>query len=216
MAGIVPLLHHLQPPGSIGPVRADRFSPYFETPEAFGIEVVPARPYAHLHDGPPEALADLAYHFDIVTDAPEAAAARAAPLIAAVRAWRDRRSRAELSVAGGRVTDSRGTESRTHRLSECEARLLDLCATICGEATLAGHIGREFGAEAFAPALARLQELGLVFVEGRSCLALPLRQPGFTAAPRWDEIRAAPEAAFAFACPDRFAPAPSREPAAAG
>jgi len=34
---LIPKIAHLQAPSGIGPVRIDRFAPYYETPEAFGI-----------------------------------------------------------------------------------------------------------------------------------------------------------------------------------
>ena len=40
---ILPLLHHLQPPSGFAPLRFDRFSPYFDQAEQFGISDM--RPY---------------------------------------------------------------------------------------------------------------------------------------------------------------------------
>lgn len=214
IAALVPLLHHLQPPGSVGPVRADRFSPYFETPEAFGISVRPAPAYAHLIDGPPEAVAAAAYHFEIDEGDPGAAADRAAPAIAALADWRRRARPATLAVDGRVVADTRGPAPLSHRLSACEARVVEICATVCGEATLGERIGREFGPGALGPAMERLRRLGLVMEERAAYLALPLRQPGFVSAPRWEDIRRAPDASFAARRPHLFVPAAAQAPAA--
>jgi len=61
---LLPLIHHLQPPVSPCPVVIDRFSPYFEHPERYGITEL--RPFAFYRgvyedDFP---LAKLAYHFE--------------------------------------------------------------------------------------------------------------------------------------------------------
>ncbi len=62
MLDLIPLLHHLQPPGGLGGLSIDRFSPYFMEPEAFGISDV--RPLAAYEDVFPGAdTAAIAYHF---------------------------------------------------------------------------------------------------------------------------------------------------------
>ncbi len=60
---LLPLLSHLQPPGALGHLVLDRFSPHFFDAEAFGIERV--RPLAAYGDVFPDGadLARLAYHF---------------------------------------------------------------------------------------------------------------------------------------------------------
>ncbi len=64
MAAIMPLLTHLQPPHTAGPVRLDRFSPLFEEADEWGIgDVEPYPAYRHVYDLAPEALRRLAYHF---------------------------------------------------------------------------------------------------------------------------------------------------------
>jgi ribosomal peptide maturation radical SAM protein 1 len=64
MAAIVPLLTHLQPPHTAGPVRLDRFSPLFEEAHEWGIDdVAPYPAYRYVYELRPEALRRLAYHF---------------------------------------------------------------------------------------------------------------------------------------------------------
>jgi hypothetical protein len=58
-------LTHLRPPCAVGKVRLDRFSPYFDDPEAWGLERVrPASVYRCLYDLPGEHLMNLAYFFE--------------------------------------------------------------------------------------------------------------------------------------------------------
>jgi ribosomal peptide maturation radical SAM protein 1 len=55
----------LPPPTACGPVRLDRFSPYFERSGDFGmINVRPMTAYAHLYPFSPESLHKIAYYFD--------------------------------------------------------------------------------------------------------------------------------------------------------
>lgn len=62
-AALLPLLHHLPPPGGFNHLNIDRFSPYFDRAEAYGItELRPFATYADVF--PPHAdLPRLAYHF---------------------------------------------------------------------------------------------------------------------------------------------------------
>jgi ribosomal peptide maturation radical SAM protein 1 len=60
---LLPKIEHLQPPSGLNKIIIDRFSPYHNTPEQFGIEnVVPVAGYTGLY--PADAsLSDIAYHF---------------------------------------------------------------------------------------------------------------------------------------------------------
>jgi ribosomal peptide maturation radical SAM protein 1 len=60
----MPALVHLQPPGSVGRILLERFSPYFERPELGFAERRPHRIYDHVYDLPEEELNDLVYLFD--------------------------------------------------------------------------------------------------------------------------------------------------------
>jgi ribosomal peptide maturation radical SAM protein 1 len=61
---LMPFVHHLQPPVSPCPVVIDRFSPYFERPEHYGVRDV--RPFGFYRGvyGEDVPLAKLAYHFE--------------------------------------------------------------------------------------------------------------------------------------------------------
>jgi ribosomal peptide maturation radical SAM protein 1 len=64
MSETVALLGHLHPPGGYGPIRLDRFSPYFLDPVRFGIaNVEPCRAYGLLYDLPEPRLREIAYYF---------------------------------------------------------------------------------------------------------------------------------------------------------
>jgi ribosomal peptide maturation radical SAM protein 1 len=60
---MLPLLHHLEPPGGFWSVSFDRFSPYFDQAEQFGISNL--RPYPGYRDFLPAgaAVEKVAYHF---------------------------------------------------------------------------------------------------------------------------------------------------------
>jgi ribosomal peptide maturation radical SAM protein 1 len=65
LARILPSLYHLVPPQAAGRVRADRFSPYFEDPAAYGIaRLRPNRSFPFVYPFPDESLTRLAYYFE--------------------------------------------------------------------------------------------------------------------------------------------------------
>ena len=85
---ILPLLHHLEPPGVFAPLSFDRFSPYFDQAEQFGISDL--HPLLGYRDFLPAgaAVEKVAYHF---TGTHRGAAHEAPDLMRAlnqeVRAW---------------------------------------------------------------------------------------------------------------------------------
>jgi ribosomal peptide maturation radical SAM protein 1 len=65
MLDLFPAIRFLGPPSALGPVRLDRFSPYFDRSEAFGlIHVRPMRPYFYLYPFTDERVHRIAYYFD--------------------------------------------------------------------------------------------------------------------------------------------------------
>jgi hypothetical protein len=86
---LIPLLHHLNPPGSAGQFTVDRFSPYFDRPEWYGISNL--RPIEAYYDAFPSTaeIDKLAYYFE--GDFPgrlHAHSEMAGAITAAAEAWR--------------------------------------------------------------------------------------------------------------------------------
>ncbi|WP_432897966.1 RiPP maturation radical SAM C-methyltransferase [Micromonospora matsumotoense] len=62
---LIPFLSHLDPPSTVSKVRVDRYSPYFERPDEFGIELRgPEAKYRFVHPGDDVDRETLAYSFD--------------------------------------------------------------------------------------------------------------------------------------------------------
>lgn len=59
----LPALEHLQPPSGMTRVRFDRFSPYHQRPEKFGLALRPATAASYVYPLPDEDLLDLTYYF---------------------------------------------------------------------------------------------------------------------------------------------------------
>jgi ribosomal peptide maturation radical SAM protein 1 len=137
MAELVPSLTHLEPPRLV-PLQLDRFSPYFESPEEFGI--VPLGPRGDFRFVyPPElvddaALAQIAYSFDFRYRDGRDPEVYTAALRRAVREWqstgrgaigtlRYRRGPGFLTVSDRRP----GLEPAEYHLGEGEALIYLAC-----------------------------------------------------------------------------------------
>jgi ribosomal peptide maturation radical SAM protein 1 len=65
MLPLVRAIRHLEPPTACGRIRLDRFSPYHDNAESFGItSVTPMAPYRWLFPFADDALSRVAYYFD--------------------------------------------------------------------------------------------------------------------------------------------------------
>lgn len=63
MAALIPLLAHLPPPSGVAPLSIERFSPYFDERDAFGIDNLrPVAAYSAAHPGMAD-TSGIAYHF---------------------------------------------------------------------------------------------------------------------------------------------------------
>jgi ribosomal peptide maturation radical SAM protein 1 len=95
-AALIPDLLHLQPPSAFLRVRADRFSPYFADPAAFGVTLEPLPAYKYLFPYPPDQLAELAYHVRMRSAALDEVETYVTPAAEAIAAWRDRQPASTL------------------------------------------------------------------------------------------------------------------------
>ena len=69
MADVMASLSHLTPPSSVHPICINRFSPYYNTPDDFGIRLQGPKPwYRFVHDTDEESLNELAYFFEHAYD----------------------------------------------------------------------------------------------------------------------------------------------------
>ena len=60
----LPQIFHLQPPSAAYPIRYDRFSPYHEQQEKYGLKLVPNRAYSYVYPLSSDELNHLAYYFE--------------------------------------------------------------------------------------------------------------------------------------------------------
>jgi ribosomal peptide maturation radical SAM protein 1 len=115
---VIPSLHHLEPPGGLNPAIVQRFAPFFDTPESFGIRNVrPNSAYRAIYPFEDEIVRDLAYFFDDDRDVdPRVREFVLGPLSTAIGEWRASYRRGailECVKVGGRavVLDTRAPKA---------------------------------------------------------------------------------------------------------
>jgi len=179
MAELVPLLSHLQPPGSIGRVRMDRFSPNFFDSERRGFKAVrPIEAYRHVYRAQPEeALHNLAYYFSFQYREPQDPDAYAAALNYEVYAWRERHAESALfSVDAGdhlMIWDLRAAARQFLTvLSALGRRLYLACDAIAYVSQLA--VALRCSESDVDETAAMLVERGLMLRDGERLLALAI------------------------------------------
>jgi ribosomal peptide maturation radical SAM protein 1 len=195
----LPLVAHLQPPssGELTAIRYNRFSPYFERAEEFGLELVPYWAYRHTYPHDDERRARQAYYFTDLRDVAASVNAHERPGIRAIlqilSAWSDGfldRTSGPLAVMrqdapileqrriGDRlvIRDTRPCAvASSHELSPSETAVM----LACDAATAVPAIAVATGLDRFEvdAVLATLADRKLVLRFGERILALAIDAP---------------------------------------
>ena len=191
-ARLIPLLFHLQPPNAVGAVRADRFSPYFERPDEFEIELEPLPAYRHIFPFNDGGVEDLAYHFLIRGKA--ASAISTSSMTTAAHLWKQHHEASALTIEttadGCVINEGRwGHEPRQHVLRGCAAAICATSWQIVSRREILLKLSNSFPEEQVSIELDILIASGFLLRERDRFLTLALRQPGHKRAPSWLEIR---------------------------
>jgi len=182
MIGLIPKLAHLQPPGGMGAIRLDRFSPNFEQSTEMGFrDVRPVPAYGSIYPLPDEELARLAYFFAFDDDELRARAASVAELEDAVVAWRSCHADSHLFAIDNDgalvIWDTRGgcvpTETRLVGFGREVYLACDRCCSARELATsLTTSLDSRVSVDRVRDELAPLVDAGLVMTDGRRYLSL--------------------------------------------
>jgi ribosomal peptide maturation radical SAM protein 1 len=87
-AALIPALWHLDPPTGYGPVRIDRFSPYFNKPADYGmVNLRPMAPFTYLYPFDAGSLSRIAYYFEFDYADGREAETFVRPVIGLIRRW---------------------------------------------------------------------------------------------------------------------------------
>ncbi|KZS71338.1 hypothetical protein A4G29_02880 [Mycobacterium kansasii] len=185
-AALVPLLTHLQPPGMRAPIRLDRFSPYFEQAQDFGItNVRPHLAYEHLYDLPAPAIANLAYFFRFDYADGRQVHHYTAPLLEQLDAWAQNHSTSELLYVDNEnhlsIRDLRPAARRPHHVFVgLHREVLLACDRVHGVTHLEALAEKHGGPDTLPGVLADLIDAGLLLTEDGHYLALPLPEGSYS------------------------------------
>jgi len=186
----VPLLTHLQPPGLRAPIRLDRFSPYFEQAQQYGItNVRPHLAYQYLYDLPASAIANLAYFFQFDYADGRQVHEYTAPLLEQLDVWTQHHPTSDLLYADTQnhlvIWDLRPAARRPLQvLDGLHREVLLACDRVHGMAHLEALAEQHRGPNTLSGVLADLIDAGLLLTEDGHflTLALPL---GSYSPPKW-------------------------------
>lgn len=149
-------IRFLQPPAACGPVRLDRFSPYYNSPAEFGLaNVRPMKPYQYLYPFPAECLRRVAYYFDYDYEPGIDPTGYAAEVIDYVEQWRrspESGSLSSVSRADGALVllDTRLDALRRELvLTGIERAAYEFCDELHSLSSITMHLRHEFPQAAF-------------------------------------------------------------------
>lgn len=178
-------LHHLPPPLSCVPIRIDRFSPYHERPDQYGITDLKAHPAYHLiyRELSPQLIEEIAYCFIGEWDAKHEAHRYGDEISAAVTQWqRAHHSSALVSLVDHRcivIGDLRDPQAPQYEVITGLARQIYLsCDRIRSLSFLTRQLseleGREVNADEVEALIAPLIAQALILREGDRFLSLAI------------------------------------------
>lgn len=146
MLALFPAIRFLQPPSACGPIRLDRFSPYFMRPDHYGFtHVKPIAPYRFLYPFEPESLQKIAYYFDYEYASGVQSATYAQKVIAYIRDWQQQPETGELKAFyyANRLTllDTRAIARRAFfELTKYEQAIYEYCDELRTIASIRQHL----------------------------------------------------------------------------
>lgn len=180
----LPLLTHLPPPLGSYPVRFDRYSPYFEEQDEYGLDLGPLDFYEYVYPFDREQLADLAYYFDDENHEADYKLYRARhlrSLQSKVERWKDlwdnEQSPPQLALEdrGGDtwIKDTRPGWEDEYRLPPDQADVLRAASTMTKPRLLADDLPR-YTEQQHQRIIKALEDRGLVFREADRVIGLAL------------------------------------------
>lgn len=177
----IPLLAHLPAPGAAFPVRFDRYSPYHQHPERFGLDLHPADFYELVFPFSEGERTEFAYFFsdrNFQNGYLLNLARWRRRVEKAVEQWIARwtqsdgglQPRLQIAAGGGHVEDSRSGELVRHDVSPLAIALLELLERPLGMERISQQVGRSD--DVVEREVEQLAQQGLLFEEGDRLMSL--------------------------------------------
>jgi ribosomal peptide maturation radical SAM protein 1 len=183
MEKLVPLLLHLTPPSGSVSIRPERFSPYFDQPEAREhLPIKPIRAYEYVFDADPSCREQLAYFFEFDWAGPNRPQILAKGLLNLIEQWRELHSQSHKPtlrfVDTSVVVDSRSSKPRELKLAAELLYILNQCRRIISRQHLRERYELERASDwlDFDKAIDALAADGLIIAENGEVLSLVMDQ----------------------------------------
>ena len=197
MLALLREIRYLGGPVACGPVRLDRFSPYFEASASFGLtNVRPLSTYRHLYPFAGETLFDIAYYFDYDYETAIDPSGYAADVIAFSKEWSDAPEAGELICSetpdGALMIHDTRTAALIHELPlrDLEKAAYEFCDSLHPAGAVVNHLARTQGVtvdgESVRECLDSMVANGLMITDGTNYLSLAVYRP-----PQWTPARVA-------------------------
>lgn len=187
MLELLRAIRFLPAPTACGPIRLDRFSPYFNTPAEFGLtNVRPITTYQYLYPFPAASLQRLAYYFDYDYQDGAQPFRYAAPVIAYAAAWHAQPETGTLLLYQLNETSLRLLDTRSDAawpdltLTGMESATYEFCDEMHTCAAVTQHLQQRFAEQDITPTdvqafLDSLVANRLMVTDGKYFLSLALR-----------------------------------------
>jgi ribosomal peptide maturation radical SAM protein 1 len=192
-------IRFLRPPCAAGPIRLDRFSPYHNSPDDFGLtNVRPLKTYRHLYPFDEDSLLRIAYYFDFNYEPNSDPTGYAAEVVAYVNEWKNNPELGSLYSIfrpDGSLTimDTRSDATvRELALSGLEQAAYEFCDQLRAGASIVRHLRTSFPAVEFSDQqvfdfLESLVQNRLMVTDGSNYLSLAIRTPGLQSGAKREE-----------------------------
>jgi hypothetical protein len=188
MLALLHAVRHLRPPTACGPVRLDRFSPYYNAPVEFSLRNVrPIVAYQYLYPFDTEGLRETAYYFDYDYETGVDPSGYASEVIEYVEEWQregETGTLRSINRPDGTIVlvDTRaGTLLQQLALSGLEQAAYDYCDEIRSTRSIVEHLRRsypeiEFSDKQVSEFLDSLVANQLMATDGENYLSLAIRE----------------------------------------
>lgn len=177
-ARIIAAIIHLKPPGTVAPIRLDRFSPNYDEAEHFGLaEVRPFSMYQFLYPLPQESVTNLAYFFEYRHADGRDPNLYIRPVLDEVKKWKENGTGDLIKRYGGNgeltLEDTRIHGTPLHyRLNGVQRKIYELCDDIQSRAQIGDLAAPRVDCGSLDAFLLQMVERRLMLREGNQYLSL--------------------------------------------
>lgn len=154
---LLPAVKFLNPPCAVGPIRLDRFSPYFSSPESFGlVNLRPMPTYYFLYPFEKESLMRIAYYYEFDYADGINPATNARKVIEFISDWRENPETGGLYMFKNEDESLTLLDSRSNavsgelKLGRLERTVYEFCDEVRSTASVVKFLRETFPAETFS------------------------------------------------------------------